>query len=230
MALPLGVSLALHAGAVALLLFGHGSGQTMQVQPYRARLLAAPAGPREEGLVTTPAKELPKVPPVRTPPVRSKTPDVVKVPPKPNSKAAPAPRKETATSDAAKSAKAAAPPVAGGGRVGATGSDVATALFNGLEFPDETYLKSIISKIAKNFDPLDRFALVAEYSFVITRGGCLQGDVKLVKGSGLSGFDAEAKVAILKAGEKCGFNPLPAVWSDDILNIRFRFDPKLIKQ
>jgi hypothetical protein len=121
----------------------------------------------------------------------------------------------------------AAPPVARGGDVGGKGADVTNAVFKGIDFPDQGYLTHMINRIMANFRPPPNTAYVAEFSFEILRNGTLQ-NLKVIRRSRNSSFDAEAEGAIERAGRARGFGQLPAVWNDDILRIEFMFDPKLI--
>jgi len=238
---PLFLSLLLHLGAAAGLLFVRKASPPAS-QQYRAVLQATIAGPRALGEVR---EDPPAAEPVVVPP-RSGTPrvespktvpvPVTKVPTKANtatkSTVAPDPVKSTKVSAAdptdTKSTKA-APPRAGAGDVGGSGSDVTNAVFKGIDFPDQRYLNNIINRIMHNFPPQYNVALVAELSFEILRDGTMQ-NLRIIRTSRNGNFDAEAEGAVERAGRNRGFGVLPAAWSDDILRIEFRFDPKLISR
>jgi hypothetical protein len=239
---PMGLSLLLHAIAFAALIFTRAPESNYTPVQFRAKLDAAPAGPRDIGVVTkTPPVETKEAPPAASP-TRTETPKVQKVPQttKVPTKVLPTPVRSTVTPDPA-NAKAsaadadnkvadtkAAPPTAGGGKVGDKGADAVTALFGGLDFPDPSYLNNIINQISRYFVPLENSAFVAQFSFELNRDGCLT-SVRLVKGSVSADFNTEAEGAIRKAGARCGFRPLPAAWTDDVLRVRFNFDPRIIK-
>ena len=238
LALPLTFSFLLHGGAVAALLFVRMSPPpSYNSQPVEVRLVAAPKGIPEIGVVT---KTVPTTPPKanqKTASVRGATPDIrkTKAPEK-----AQTPVKQSASAAESKSlkvnnaepsatkAKADPVPTVAGSRSGGLGESTVNALFAGTKFGDERYLNNIVTLIGKYFDPPKGSTAVAEFVFDIDRKGCMTG-LKVVKGSGAIAFDTEAKVAIMKASEGCAFSPLPESWTSDILNVRFRFDPKVIR-
>ena len=237
---PLVGSLVLHVGVVAFLTFYRGGESHAAPQTMSVRLVAAPAGERKIGVVTeTPPKEAPK-PTAKTAPQRE-NPKVAKTPIKTPTKVDPTKSTTVASEKTAKASSDAkveetkasrTPPVAekaGGGDVGGKGTDVTTATFVGLDFPDEAYLRSIINKIMEKFaGPFDQ-SHSADFEFVIDREGCIMDAPKPLRRSGSSRFNANAETAIIKAAEKCGFSKLPAVWKEDILRVHFRFDPKVIR-
>jgi hypothetical protein len=211
----------------------------VRMQSVSIHLIAAPAGPRNIGVVApAPPKEAPAPSREASAPARvenarntvktSKAPVKTKIDPV----------KATATNDAAKARMASAkadsaasrkavpiPERAGGGDRGSTGTDVVSKIFKGLEFSDPLYLTGITNKIMANFKPAENLALVAEFTFEITRSGCVQ-NLKQFKGAISSTFNLEARTAIELASRDCQFGRLPDSWKDDLLRIHFVFDPK----
>lgn len=223
--LPVALSAAVHLALVAFLLFA-ARGSRPRGEVYSVNLIAAPAGPRQVGIVspsqpkTEPDAPLPKRAQERQP--KEATPV----------KQQPAPRRATSRATQvpdAKSARFDTPaPKAGGGETGGKGTDVANVSTAGKEFPFPGYLHNIITQIALRFDPRQKQMLSAEVQFVIRRDGSVFG-ISVVKGSGSYGFDLEAKGAVEAAGAARAFGPLPDGFSDDALTIIFTFDPKIIR-
>jgi TonB family protein len=193
---------------------------------YAVNLIAAPAGPRQVGIVSeAPAKSEPDAPlPKRAEMQPKETAPVVR--------RQPAPRRTTSRATQvpdAKSARFDTPaPKAGGGETGGKGTDVANVSTGGKEFPYPAYLHNIITQIALRFDPRQKQALSAEVQFVIKRDGSVFA-ISVLKPSGSYGFDLEAKGAVEAAGAARSFGPLPDGYSDDALTIIFTFDPKIIR-
>lgn len=190
---------------------------------YRVQLVAAPAGPRAEGAVTD----------------RAAPPTPTKAPPAPERTKAPPPRSKTATRRAARPTKAAtpnvtkssrpqttkAPPKAGGGPEGGTGSDVANVNTAGIEFPYDGYLRNIVRQIALQFEiPRGASSLKAEVTFLIHRDGSVTG-IRLIMASGSYVFDQNCITAVEAAGRTGRFGPLPDGFTDDVLPVIFSFDP-----
>jgi TonB family protein len=194
---------------------------------YAVNLIAAPAGPRQVGVVNDAPKSEPDAPlPKRaemTPKESVPTPPVKR------------PRETTRTQSRAtqvpdaKSARFDTPaPKAGGGETGGKGTDVANVNTRGKEFPYPAYLHNIITQIALRFDPRQKQMLSADVQFVIRRDGSVFA-ISVVKPSGSYGFDLEAKGAVEAAGSARAFGPLPDGYSDDALTVIFTFDPKIIR-
>lgn len=223
--LPVALSVAVHLGLVAFLLFA-ARGSRPRGEVYSVNLIAAPAGPRQVGIVSpSQAKQEPDAPVPR----RAEM--------KPTEAAPPVrrPRETTRTTSRAtqvpdaKSARFDTPaPKAGGGEVGGKGTDVANVSTAGKDFPFPAYLHNIIAQIALRFDPRQKQALSADVQFLIRRDGSVF-QISVLKPSGSYGFDLEAKGAIEAAGAARAFGPLPDGYSDDVLTVIFTFDPKIIR-
>ena len=222
--LPVTLSLAVHVGLVAAGLWtARPSGRNAVV--YAVNLIAAPAGPRQVGIVNEaapPAQKnapLPKraevqpreVAPVRRPTETRRT----------TSRATQAPEAKSARFDTPA-------PQAGGGETGGKGTDVANIRTAGQAFPYQAYLTNVVNQIAMRFDPRQRQLLRAEVQFMITRDGTVLG-ISVVKRSGSYGFDVEARGAVEAAASARAFGPLPDGFSDDVLTIIFEFDHTIIR-
>ena len=228
-----------HLLLVAALFIGRSRTRDATPPTYRVTLIAAPAGPRQVGVVreTPPAPE-----PVATPPApaprAAAIPEPERMKPAPT-KARPAPK--TATPNAGTAAKAAgkpapparaadvkpaAAPTAGGGPAGGRGADVANVRTEGIEFPFPVYLQNVVRQIALQFKPPPNSALRAEVSFLIRRDGSISG-LRLVTRSGSFSFDQDAMGAVEAASR--AFGPLPPGFTDDVLPVIFSFDPRLIR-
>jgi protein TonB len=221
---PVTLSAVVHVGIVAFALYA-AKGAKPRGEVYSVNLIAAPAGPRQAGIV---AEAAPKVEPEAPLPKRAEMQPKETAPTRPR----PAPPRPT-TSRAtqvpdAKSARFDTPaPKAGGGETGGKGTDVANVSTGGKEFPYPAYLQNIINQIAMRFDPRER-QLSAEVQFVIKRDGSVFG-ITVLKGSGRYGFDLQAKGAVEAAAAARAFGPLPDGYIDDALTIIFTFDPKIIR-
>ena len=222
---PLMASALAHVIVVAGFVLLHPTTIRSSAPVYRVNLVAAPAGPRQIGVVseppptpTPPAAAQPKAPLSREAPV----PDRMKAP----SKAAPVRAAKVATPNAAPpSAKPVEAPVAKGGPVGGRGADVANVSTAGIDFPDRGYLQNIVRQIALQFKPTAKGALTAEVTFLIRRDGSVAG-ARLTRPSGLYSFNQDALAAVELASHS--FGPLPAGFKDDVLPVIFSFDPRLI--
>jgi protein TonB len=153
--------------------------------------------------------------------------------PIPTPTTAPLPKPSTATptlpTDTKVDTKAPAP-TAAGGETGGRGTDVATVLTEGIEFPFPGYLENIVRQIALRFKPSARGALRAEVAFLIRRDGSVPAEsIRLVTRSGVYSFDLEAQGAVEAAANQRAFGALPAGFADDVLSVTFRFDPKLLR-
>ena len=225
---PAGVSLALHATLVALIVLGFRKGPPQALPPiYRVNIIAAPAGPRAIGVVQPDVAETPPAP---TPaPIVPPTPMPRKESPLPTPKITPSKARPQATpveKPAATVPKTPAPK-AGGGPIGGKGSDVATVQTEGIDFPFPGYLNNIVRQIALRFNPADtNSGLRADVRFVIRRDGSVIA-IGFVTRSGNYAFDLEAQGAIEAAARQ--FGPLPEGFRDDALPVVFSFDPRLIR-
>jgi protein TonB len=221
----------LHALVVAAFLFGRTHAPVPMPPAYRVTLVAAPAAPRQVGVVRETPPEPTPAPAVPTPPpVARETPEParMKAPP---TKARPVTTPKTATPNArpttAKPAATPAPtPRAGGGETGGRGADVANVRTEGIEFPYPVYLQNVVRQIALQFKPPPNSAYRAEVSFLIRRDGSVSG-LRLVARSGSFSFDQDAMGAVEAASRS--FGPLPQGFTDDVLPVIFSFDPRLIR-
>ncbi|MGI8402960.1 MAG: TonB C-terminal domain-containing protein [Gemmatimonadaceae bacterium] len=246
---PFTLSAILHA-AVATLLFNTLKERKPVALPpmYRVSIVAAPAGERAIGEVTS---GQPKAAPAVTQPSAAQS--SVKEMPLPAAKAAPksparvtpsvakpadravAPTKSVANATAGAAAGAKVDktktdaPKAGGGPIGGKGSDVATIRSDGIEFPFPGYLNNIVRQIALNFRPRNPDArLKAEVRFLIHRDGSVS-NIEFIRHSGNYSFDLEAQGAVDAAASARGFGPLPDGFTDDVLPVVFSFDPAFLK-
>lgn len=242
---PLVWSAVLHAAIGAAFLLGRRPARVPLPPTYRVTLVAAPAGPRQIGVVretppapaATPEPPAPEPPPTarETPePARMKAP--AKAPPvKTPTVATPTTSTRKSKSPAAEAPKEAAAtparteaPRAGGGPTGGRGADVANVRTEGIEFPYPVYLQNVVRQIALQFRPSARGALRAEVAFLIRRDGSITG-LKLVSRSGAFSFDQDAMGAVEAAARANAFGPLPSGFTDDVLPVIFSFDPRLIR-
>ena len=232
-----------HLLVVAALFIGRSRVREAPPPTYRVTLIAAPAGPRQVGVVreTPPAPE-----PVATPPApaprAAAPPEPERMKPAPTkARAAPAPKSATPNAGTATKAsgKSTAPtrsadvkpaeaPAAGGGPAGGRGADVANVRTEGIEFPYPVYLQNVVRQIALQFKPPSNSALRAEVSFLIRRDGSISG-LRLVTRSGSFSFDQDAMGAVEAASRANAFGPLPQGFTDDVLPVIFSFDPRLIR-
>jgi protein TonB len=223
---PFALSAALHLLAGVAFLVVRAAPHAPTAPIYKVSLIAAPAGPRQIGVVpSTPPVATPTPPTPKPPPLARETPDPARM--KAPSKAPPVRSAKMATPNAAPAASASsAAPVAGGGPEGGRGADVANVKADGIAFPYPVYLTNIVRQIALNFKPSARGALTAEVAFMIRRDGTVAG-VRLTKRSSVYSFDQDALAAIELASH--AFGALPQGFSDDVLPVIFSFDPRLIR-
>ena len=225
-----------HLLLVAGLLIGRTRERAATPPTYRVTLIAAPAAPRQVGVVreTPPAPEPAPTPPAPTPrAAATPEPERMKAPP---SKAPPAKARtpKAATPNAAEASAKPAParpapaPTAGGGPAGGRGTDVANVRTEGIEFPYPVYLQNVVRQIALQFRPPPNSALRADVSFLIRRDGSITG-LRLVARSGSFSFDQDAMGAVEAAARSNAFGPLPQGFTDDVLPVIFSFDPRLIR-
>jgi len=224
---PLGVSVVLHASLIAAtILFRPGAPKNL-APVYKVTLVAAPAGPRAIGEVTsTPA--LPTPTPA-APPKRAETnprdmPAPVKAKPTPRKAAAPA----TPVPETKAAPKNTPVAKAGGGPTGGTGTDVANVQTEGVVFPFPAYLNNIVRQIAVRFNPRNPGALRAQVFFIVRRDGSI-GEFRFLSKSNSYAFDLEAQGAVEAAGSAKVFGALPDGYVNDFLPVIFSFDPSLIR-
>lgn len=234
LSLPFGASALLHVSLVALatLAVRDSAGDTLARPPvYEVSLVAAPAGPRQMGVVRPPAAE--PTPPPPEPQPAPPAPEQVqpsRMPPPPTERPAERPPQPAATPNVTEKATPAPrdAPTAGGGPEGGRGTDVANVQLRGINFPYPGYLENVVRQIAVRFQPDDARDRSAEVFFKINRDGTIA-DLRLVKRSGDFLFDQEALGAVEAAGNARAFGALPGGFTDDILPVFFSFDPKLIR-
>lgn len=223
LALPLTFSTIGHAAVAAVLIFVHPSPPLPQAPMYRVNIVAAPPGPRAEGVVAPPTATPPPAP--APPPPRAQTPPkAMPMPVKSPAKSVP-PATPTPT-PVATPPKAVAKP-AGGGPTGGRGTDVATVRTEGIDFPFPGYLENIVRQIAKNFGDHPNTNARAEVQFLIHRDGSVNA-ISFVTRSGNFRFDLDAQGAIEAAGTSHAFGPLPNGFADDVLPVIFSFDPTVV--
>jgi len=219
-------SVLLHGGLVAAFFVLRPGAPPPGPPIYRVRLIAAPAGERAIGVVQPkPAPVVEKPAPVTPPkPTPKKAPAPVKTPAKPTKQA---PTAATPTPSPPKTAEPA--PTAGGGPTGGRGADIANVLTPGIEFPYPAYTDNIVRQLIKFFGQTTaRFE--AEVSFVIRRDGTVDPEtIRFVTRSKNYSFDQRAYGAVEAAANANAFGPLPAGFREDILPVRFRFTPSIMR-
>jgi periplasmic protein TonB len=225
LALPLTFSTLGHAAVVAALIFVHPAPPKPMPPMYRVNIVAAPPGPRAEGIVVPPAAKPPPPAPPAPPPPRAQTPPKAmpmptRVPAKTVPPATPTPV-PTATPPEAQSTPA------GGGPEGGKGTDVATVRTEGVDFPFPGYLENIVRQIAKNFGEHRNSTARAEVQFLIRRDGSVSA-ISFITRSGDYSFDLDAQGAVESAGNARAFGPLPNGFPDDVLPVIFSFDPSVV--
>jgi outer membrane biosynthesis protein TonB len=219
-------SVLLHGGLVAAFFVLRAGAPPPGPPIYRFRLIAAPAGERAIGVVQPkPEPVVEKPAPVTPPkPTPKKAPAPVKTPAKPTKQA---PTAATPTPSPPKTAEPA--PTAGGGPTGGRGADIANVLTPGIEFPYPAYTDNIVRQLIKFFGQTTaRFE--AEVSFVIRRDGTVDPEtIRFVTRSKNYSFDQRAYGAVEAAANANAFGPLPAGFREDILPVRFRFTPSIMR-
>lgn len=230
LASTLGVSLLLHLAVAVPLLLARPERAPALPPIYRVDLIAAPAGPRQAGIVTPQPEPQPENP-APTPPRAERKPDEMPAPPTKRppapTRTPPAPATPT-PAPTTKPAQTQPAQQAGGGPTGDRGTDVATVRTEGIEFPYPAYLQNIVRQIAQRFDPPRRGALSAEVTFLLRRDGSVA-DIRISTRSGNFEFDQEAMGAIEAAARASAFGPLPDGFPDDVLPVIFSFDPRVLR-
>jgi periplasmic protein TonB len=226
----LGASLLLHLAVAIPLVLARSAPPPARPPIYRVDLVAAPAGPRQEGIVAPQPQPQPSEP-AATPPRAQRQPEEMPAPPTqrppPRTRTPPAPATPT-PAPTTTPPQAAPAPQAGGGPTGDRGTDVATVRTEGIEFPFPAYLDNIVRQIAKRFDPPRRGALSAEVTFLLRRDGSAA-DIRISSRSGNFDFDQEAMGAVEAAARTGAFGPLPEGFPDDVLPVIFSFDPRVLR-
>lgn len=221
---PLIASAFVHALALAAFISVKDRKPVVALPPiYRVNIVAAPAGPRAIGEVTT-------APPraAQTAPPRPAAEQPVQHMPSPDRAPVRAPRRVTPAPAQTAQPRTEAPR-AGGGPTGGRGTDVATVQTEGIEFPFPVYLNNIVRQIALRFEPPDPDArLKAEVMFLIHRNGSVS-NVRFITRSGSYTFDLEAQGAVEAAAAARSFGPLPEGFRDDVLPVVFSFDPQVLR-
>jgi len=220
------LSVLLHGGLVAAFFVLRPGAPPPGPPIYRVRLIAAPAGERAIGVVQPkPEPVVEKPAPTPPKPAPKKTPAPVKTPPKATKQAPTA-----ATPNPIPPPKTAEPaPTAGGGATGGRGADIANVVTTGVEFPYPAYSDNIVRQLIKFFGQTNsRFT--AEVSFVIRRDGTVDPEtIRFVTRSGNYSFDQRAYGAVEAAANANAFGALPPGFREDILPVRFRFTPSIMR-
>ena len=220
------LSVLLHGGLVAAFFVLRPGAPPPGPPIYRVRLIAAPAGERAIGVVQPkPEPVVEKPAPTPPKPAPKKTPAPVKTPPKATKQAPTA-----ATPTPIPPPKTAEPaPTAGGGATGGRGADIANVVTTGVEFPYPAYSDNIVRQLIKFFGQTNaRFT--AEVSFVIRRDGTVDPEtIRFVTRSGNYSFDQRAYGAVEAAANANAFGALPHGFREDILPVRFRFTPSIMR-
>lgn len=229
---PMLGSMLLHgAAAVALLLLRPERPPTPPPM-YTVNIVAAPPGPRAEGVVTPPTPTpAPPTPEAKVPPRAEVNPRAMPLPAaaKPQGRKPPPPATPQVEQTTKRPDPRETPPPAGGGPVGDRGTDVATVRTEGIEFPFPGYLNNIVRQVALRFRPPNRGAAVkAEVRFLVHRDGSVS-NLAFVVRSRVYAFDLEAQAAIEAAARDAAFGPLPDGFRDDVLPVVFSFDPRLVR-
>ena len=226
----LGVSLLLHLAVGIPLFLARPEAAPARPPIYRVDLVAAPPGPRQEGIVTPQPRPQPQQP-AATPPRAERQPQEMPAPPTqrppPRTRAQPAPATPV-PAPTTTPPQTTPPQQAGGGPTGDRGTDVATVRTEGIEFPYPAYLQNIVRQIARRFDPDRRTALSAEVTFLIRRDGSVA-DIRISQRSGNFQFDQDAMGAVEAAARSGAFGPLPEGFPDDVLPVIFSFDPRVLR-
>ena len=223
--LPIVSSAILHVAIVALIVYRAAAPASALPPLYRVELVAAPAGPRAEGVVTS--APAPETPAKATPAPESKRNLATTKAP---AKKAPKPTKAATPNSAKAVPQTKAPPVkAGGGEQGSTGNDVASVLSAGIDFPFPGYLTNVVRQVALQFEvPRGAQSLTADVSFLIHRDGTVTA-IRMLSRSGSYVFDQACLTAVEAAGRSGKFNHLPDGFTDDVLPVIFSFDPKRMR-
>lgn len=230
------LSAALHLSFAAAFVVWKGIAPPARPPVYRVQLLGA-AGPKPQaGVVAEKPEVAPPAPkPAEAPKANERPPETVKKPPPPKKTAEkPVPKPQVATPNATPTKPAAKPdpaaatakpalPTAGSGSTKARGTDVTTLVQDGIDFPYPVYLNNMIRQIAIEFG-VQNLRLTAEFSFLIHRDGSVS-EIKLLKSSGRSSFDLDARGAIEAVGNSRKFGPLPSGFTDDVLPVYYTFTP-----
>lgn len=222
-------SVLLHGGIIALFVLMRSPAPPPAPPMIRIKMVAAPAGPRQPGVVQD-APPVTAEPPKPAPqPVAAPTRPTKAAPPA--AKAKPAPKQATEltppkTTDARPPANA---PRAGGGPVGGKGTDVATIDTPGMEFDYPYYTRNIVTRLIQYFGNFTG-TLRAEVRFTIRRDGSVDpASIHLVTPSGNYTFDQRALGAVEAAANAKVFGPLPGGFREDILPVTFWFSPQVIR-
>lgn len=228
------ISGALHATALATVLFWPSDPLPLRPPVYKVNLIGAPVGPKAIGVVdpspvTEPVRQAEAPSGIERPEQELVAPTPTKAPPKPTLKATPTPTRtaQAGQADGASKTTASSAPRAGSS-TGGRGADVATVRTDGIDFPSPGYLSNIVRQVDVRFSPPSRYqnrALRAEVSFLIHRDGHVT-DIRVEQSAGEYAFDLEARSAVEAAGTARAFGALPNEWNDDVLRVYFNFTPK----
>ena len=201
-------SIAVHVGAVVLLLLSMAETRRAGPPMYAVELIAAPASTASRPAAS--ARSAPVPPP----------------PPAPAAVPRRTPSKAPTTTARAPAARTTAPVTPLPGETPGTGTDLANVDLKGKQFPYPEYLRNLVEQIYRRWSrPSGNASLTTEVGFVILRDGTVR-DIAMVNSSRSYSFDLEARGAIEAAARDKAFGPLPAGYEADYLQINFLFTPR----
>jgi len=221
------VSVLLHGALVAAFIALRPGAQPPSPPVFRVNLVAMPAA---EPAPVTAAPAPPAV--TKPPPTPAPAPEVKKPAPK---RAQPVPKTKPPVATKAPetppktATQTTPPPTQAVGR----GNDVTNLVTAGIEFPYPGYINNIANSIIREFNAIHTGggALRAEVSFTIRRDGSVSPEsIRLVTSSGVYSFNQDALAAVEAAANRRAFGPLPPSFNEDILPVRFSFDPATIRR
>ena len=193
---------------------------------YRVNIVAAPPGPRAEGVVVPPAANAAARAHAAPPPAARADAAQGDADARPRSPRKPFRRHANARAHRHAAQGAAQ---AGGrrtrGRTRAPTSPPCARRASTFPFPG--YLENIVRQIAKNFGEHRNTNARAEVPFLIRRDGSVSA-ISFLTRSGDYSFDLDAQGAVESAGNARAFGPLPNGFSDDVLPVIFSFDPTVV--
>ena len=223
------LSVLLHGALVAAFLLSRPGPPPPSPPVFRVQLLAAPvAAPAPSPGVAQPIPAAPPKP--VAPPVVKKAPESKPLPTKKKAAPTPVPAPSSTTPPTTTEKSTPAPPASS--TTGGRGSDAATLVTPGIEFPYPYYVNNIANVLIKHFNAIHsgRGAFRGMVRFTIRRDGSVSMEsVGFVTRSGNFAFDQDMMAAVEAAANANAFGPLPAGFREDILPVQFRFEPAIIR-